>query len=841
MIIIGAQKKDPGEAKAPDKGEPSSDEVSRTKLTGEDIYKQALRSTVFVVSTSGNTGGAGSGFLVDRQRKYVLTNYHVVCFGQTPADEIKVCFPVFDKGKLVTEFSHYAALLKSGQHFVPAKVVRADQAKDLALIELESLPRHAAPLRLARTSPKPGQTVHSVGNPGGSDGMWLDTSGTVRQVSKKKWVSGGVGGALEHEALVVETQLPVNPGDSGGPMVNEYGELVGVTQGLSIKGRLLSYSIDVTEARDFVQQHFKQIGAEWREAPGNVVVTSASLQDLLKQLEGEDTKKRQETLVALAELGHEARPALERIIDLLKDRDQSVVRGVRVILKELEPFGVEDLPVLRKALKHAAPEVRVFASETFLKLKSGADRAVPDLVQAVLDNEQAVVFNAVLALEERGHLLEEEQARKVLPSLVKLLRAGNPRVRLAAITLVGSAGGAGKPAVAELIRGLEDADAQVRGRSAEALGRLGTDGEEAAFLLLQMLQGDEVENKARAALSLANVGPKAKYAIPHLNAAYQSSDRRLKDAAQQALVKIGPLSPSDAKMFLEGLKDKRESIRMSAARLLGELRADAGWAVPELVRVLDDPAKEVRMNALSAIESIRQVDKEVISGIRKRLAGDGIAEIRVLAADTVRKLGTAHADEVIPALAKALEDDDTRVRASAAKGLAEFGAKSKGVLTELRKGLRDKEAKVQVPCARAIALIGRDAKEAIPDLLAMLKASSDEVWVAGALALGKIGPAAGAAVGPILSKMESAADIPNGLPEALAELGPGAGKELYRASRSDNAVMRIYCIRVLGMLPMTRDENMTFVGHLRLRLMNEERIPEVRAEMQTVLKKALAK
>src|SRR5439155_4470270 len=136
---------------------------------------------------------------------------------------------------------------------IVGKVIDKRADCDLALIELAPLPEGALALPLARDNVSPGDRVHSVGNPGASDALWIYTSGTVRQVYKKKYRSGGGDGkpTVEIEARVVETQSPTNRGDSGGPLVNDRAELVAVTQGGHFSGdaRLVSYFIEVGEVQ----------------------------------------------------------------------------------------------------------------------------------------------------------------------------------------------------------------------------------------------------------------------------------------------------------------------------------------------------------------------------------------------------------------------------------------------------------------------------------------------------------------------------------------------------------------------------------------------------------------
>jgi tetratricopeptide (TPR) repeat protein len=201
-------------------------------------YRGALRGTAFIVTPD----GSGTGWLLDRDRRLVVTNHHVV--GR--AEVVQVVFPSYEKGKVVAERSHY----RDGAKPVRGTVVDSDPARDLALVELDAVPAEAAALPLAADSPDPGERVHSVGNPSASEALWVYTSGTVRQVYRKEFLVGDQPVA----ARVVETQSPINPGDSGGPVVNDAGQVVGVTAARSRSAQLVSVCIDVTEVRTFVAE-----------------------------------------------------------------------------------------------------------------------------------------------------------------------------------------------------------------------------------------------------------------------------------------------------------------------------------------------------------------------------------------------------------------------------------------------------------------------------------------------------------------------------------------------------------------------------------------------------------
>ena len=104
-------------------------------------------------------------------------------------------------------------------------------------------------MKLAEKSPRIGEELHLIGNSGaGNETMWRYGSGKVRSVFDWAWKSG----EMEFHARVIENYIPGNPGDSGGPVVNDRGELVGIHHGGAEGRNGLAYAIDVSEIRKFV-------------------------------------------------------------------------------------------------------------------------------------------------------------------------------------------------------------------------------------------------------------------------------------------------------------------------------------------------------------------------------------------------------------------------------------------------------------------------------------------------------------------------------------------------------------------------------------------------------------
>ncbi len=223
--------------------------------TGTSVYRKVLASSVWIHSERGRGRLAtGSGSLIDRGRRLVLTNYHVV--GNVP--QAMVFFPVYDRsGRAVPERAFYLA--RKPQLAIRGEVIERDKEADLALIRLERVPAGVPALKLAAASPEPGQNVHSIGNPGKSDALWVYTPGKVRQVYTKKWKARlDDTTVVTFQAKVIETDSPTNPGDSGGPLVNDQAELVGVTQGGALDAQLISIFVDVSEVRRLVHRRSVQ-------------------------------------------------------------------------------------------------------------------------------------------------------------------------------------------------------------------------------------------------------------------------------------------------------------------------------------------------------------------------------------------------------------------------------------------------------------------------------------------------------------------------------------------------------------------------------------------------------
>lgn len=242
-------------------------------LTGKEIYQRTLKSTVWIAYPLELGGGRvalamGSGSVIDVHQRLILTNFHVV--GKQA--EVRVFFPQFDKQhKLIASKEVYIRQLQENGG-LKGTVFEVDKKRDLALVKVDKLPPGTTAIPLARESVGPGDTVHSIGSPGASDALFTYTPGAVKQVYKKSWGVRDRGEIHNFEANVVETTSPVNPGDSGGPLLNGQGELVAVTQGGVTSQGTISYFIDISEVRTLLAA--KKI----RVTPGPPAVVASAVE-----------------------------------------------------------------------------------------------------------------------------------------------------------------------------------------------------------------------------------------------------------------------------------------------------------------------------------------------------------------------------------------------------------------------------------------------------------------------------------------------------------------------------------------------------------------------------------
>jgi tetratricopeptide (TPR) repeat protein len=209
----------------------------------EKVARTATRGTVLVwVQVRDRLLPNGTGWLVDAERKLLVTNHHVV----GNALVVRVTFPKFRDGKVISDARSYPA-----KEALAARVLDSDPRRDLAILQLKGkLPREARALKLADSEPSPGQKLLLVGQPAASDGWWVVTTGTVRALVRKTARIDG----QSIDAATIESQMATNPGDSGAAVLNEDGEVVGINFSGKPNARLLASAIRVSDLKPLLAE-----------------------------------------------------------------------------------------------------------------------------------------------------------------------------------------------------------------------------------------------------------------------------------------------------------------------------------------------------------------------------------------------------------------------------------------------------------------------------------------------------------------------------------------------------------------------------------------------------------
>lgn len=169
--------------------------------------------------------GIGSGVIINAEKGYVLTNNHVI----DNADKISV-------------------QLKDGRELT-AKVIGTDEMSDVALIQIEK-PKNLTALKLADSDKlRVGDFTVAIGNPFGL-GQTV-TSGIVSALGRS---TGSDSGTYEN---YIQTDAAVNRGNSGGPLINLKGELIGINTAIispSGGNAGIAFAIPINMANNLVQQ-----------------------------------------------------------------------------------------------------------------------------------------------------------------------------------------------------------------------------------------------------------------------------------------------------------------------------------------------------------------------------------------------------------------------------------------------------------------------------------------------------------------------------------------------------------------------------------------------------------
>ena len=220
---------------------PSKFDTKSEALSATEAYNKVAPAAVVVSTKSVTQGyfmhtqeveGIGSGFIINEEG-YILTNYHVI----QGAQEISVTL--------------------SNDVTTTAQVVNYDENQDVAMIKItDENVEIPATVELGDSDAlQPGEEVIAIGTPLSTELSSTVTKGIISATSRSVAVESGV------TMNLIQTDAAINAGNSGGPLVNTKGEVVGINSskisGEAVEG--IGFSIPINDIKDKIESLSKPI------------------------------------------------------------------------------------------------------------------------------------------------------------------------------------------------------------------------------------------------------------------------------------------------------------------------------------------------------------------------------------------------------------------------------------------------------------------------------------------------------------------------------------------------------------------------------------------------------
>ncbi len=297
------------------------------KLTARDIVERYKPAIVRIENDMGTQLGVGTGFFVTDNGQ-VATNLHVIAGG----------------GVLTVKLS-------DGTIYKVKRVVAVDADRDLALIEID--PKRKVPTVPLGNSDAvvPGEAVVAIGNPIGLD--FTVSDGLISSVRPMD------------DDIILQISAPISQGSSGGPLFNNFGQVIGVATLVSSEGQNLNFGVPINYLRPLMEHQGSETAEEFakrfKKAPPRRLIKTGKGTisrevpvhdiDMLQACSREQLLKVFNRINRAVELGaplyndgdHEACFQIYRQTAAHFEKDNAMCKGVR------DAFGVGMLKAETKA------------------------------------------------------------------------------------------------------------------------------------------------------------------------------------------------------------------------------------------------------------------------------------------------------------------------------------------------------------------------------------------------------------------------------------------------------------------------------------------------------------
>lgn len=214
----------------PEIEEKEEEESYQSQISQEAATIRTVKeSSPAVVSIMKGGIEGGTGFIVSEDG-LVLTNKHVV----------------------LDQEADYTVFTNDGRKF-PAKILAIDPVEDLAVLKIEQENDTLFPvLKLGNSDNlEIGQAVIAIGNALAEFRNTVST-GVISGLGRRITASGG--GFVETLEDVIQTDAAINKGNSGGPLLNLKGEVIGINTAMAIDAQNIGFAIPINKAKRDIEQ-----------------------------------------------------------------------------------------------------------------------------------------------------------------------------------------------------------------------------------------------------------------------------------------------------------------------------------------------------------------------------------------------------------------------------------------------------------------------------------------------------------------------------------------------------------------------------------------------------------
>jgi len=220
-----------------------------------DVAEAVIPSTVLIEAIGEGSGGYGTGFFVSADG-YIATNYHVI----EGAETVRVT-------------------LSAGQ-VKDARIVGYAQADDIAVLKISGDNYPALSIGDSDAL-RVGDILVAVGHPGGVEAPWTTTHGIVSALNRVITVNTDI---EIFDVTMIQTDAALNPGNSGGPICNLNGEVVGIVSRKLTDTEGISLALPINGSMEL-------INAIIRDGHAENVVSSISRSRPVMGISGYDIRK----------------------------------------------------------------------------------------------------------------------------------------------------------------------------------------------------------------------------------------------------------------------------------------------------------------------------------------------------------------------------------------------------------------------------------------------------------------------------------------------------------------------------------------------------------------------